>query len=443
MRQLIKNHLLRSGIGTEAYAKAQELWFDWTYRRRRERYQATAAASKSAFSPTWMINEARRRLASRGYSTRRSIGDIHTFAFIPANWPHQEHIARALERLGPTTRFDYTSKGWALQNLRDRFSGANAQKEMLRAMLEDLREANRRRPVDWFFSYAIGWDMTASTIAELQSELGVPAVNVSLDDKNWWDEIERGDARGGLRGIARAYDLSWTSAQVVLPWYWAEGGRAVFLPEGVDTSWFRPLDVEQDVDVGFVGSNFGRRERQIELLRRAGLNVIVRGFRWSDGPLDDEEMLRFFSRCKVNLGFGDMHYSRWLTNLKGRDFEIPSTGRGVYITTYNSDLARCFDLGAEIRCYRGMDEAVEIIRAHLRRHEESQEIALRGRKRCVREHRWEHRMMAILYSLGILAELPEEAEASIRLMGTGDEIGAVGAPDAVSLDNPPLQTTAT
>jgi spore maturation protein CgeB len=115
-------------------------------------------------------------------------------------------------------------------------------------------------------------------------------------------------------------------------------------------------------------------------------------------------MRTFFSRCRVNVGFGDMFYSRWLTNLKGRDFEVPATGRGIYLTTYNADLAECFHLGREILCYRGIDELVEIARRLLRHPNEHEGMPAAARERVVREHQWAHRFEAVARAVGLLGD---------------------------------------
>jgi spore maturation protein CgeB len=97
-----------------------------------------------------------------------------------------------------------------------------------------------------------------------------------------------------------------------------------------------------------------------------------------------------------------MHFSRWLTNLKGRDFEVPSTGRGLYLTAYNADLSNCFAIGSEIQCYRGVDELVELLWHYLRNQDEAQEMARAARRRCLAEHQWIHRYRQVLTSLGLL-----------------------------------------
>jgi len=411
MREFIKDGLLRSSVGALAYGKTQETWFDWTYRRRRERYEQATRGDLDAFRSDAALRRARKQIADRGHTiVPRPLNEIHTFAFLPSHWPHQNQIAEALTKVGPCTRFDYEAIGYKLTALRTRSPGHEARmKAMLDRMLDSLRRAHEQRPVDWFFSYALGWDMTADTLRRIQEEFGIPTVNVSLDDKNWWDEIERGDSRSGLRNIGPSFDLGWTSARSVVSWYWAEGGQAIFVPEGVNSAWFRPLPVEQTVDIGFVGNRFGYRPQILDHLRKAGLKVVTYGTGWPAGPLDDEAMLRFFNSCRINLGLGDMHYSRWMTNLKGRDFEIPSTGRGLYLTTFNADLASCFVVGNEIQCYRGVDELIELARHHLRNPEEGQAMASAARQRCLRDHQWTHRIAHILSGLGVLSPFSGDA----------------------------------
>ena len=406
MKQLLKKTLLGNELARKAYGFAQESWFDRDYRRRREGYQARVAGDGRAYSREAAVARARERLAARGYTPKpRQLGEVHTFAYVPSSWQHQNQIASALEKLGPVTRYDYVSRGVRLADLRTRIPGRLEKRDrLLGEMLAALKAAHRERPVDWFFSYALGWDMTAQVLQRIEDDLGIPTVNLSLDDKNWWNEIERGDKESGLVNIAPRYDLGCTSARSVVSWYWAEGGQALFVPEGVNTDWFRPLEVERDIPIGFVGSNFGYRPEIIAALARAGLEVEVHGQGWQTAALDDEAMLRFFNRCQVNLGLGDMHYSRWLTNLKGRDFEVPATGRGVYLTTFNADLATCFTVGREIDCYRGLDELIELLRHHLRNPELSGAMAERARARCLAEHQWWHRYRDILSALGVLAD---------------------------------------
>ena len=117
---------------------------------------------------------------------------------------------------------------------------------------------------------------------------------------------------------------------------------------------------------------------------------------WVDDPAD------VFCRSAINLGMGGIGYSEELTNVKGRDFEIPGCGGGVYLTSFNADLAQHFVVGEEILCYSSRDEMLELIRYYLAHRDEADAIARRARERSLREHRWLHRYQRVCRILGIL-----------------------------------------
>ena len=110
------------------------------------------------------------------------------------------------------------------------------------------------------------------------------------------------------------------------------------------------------------------------------------------------------NRSCINLSMGGIGYSEALTNVKTRDFEIPGTGGGVYLTSFNPDLAQHFEVGREILCYRNRNEMVELIRYYLSHPEQAREIAMRGRARCLADHRWLYRYRHVCQVLGILPD---------------------------------------
>lgn len=114
-------------------------------------------------------------------------------------------------------------------------------------------------------------------------------------------------------------------------------------------------------------------------------------------------MVQVINQSRINLGMGGIGYSEDLTNVKTRDFEIPGVGGGVYLTSFNPDLAQHFIIGEEILCYRNRDEILELIRQSLSQPGKTREIARRGRERCLREHRWLHRYLRLLQILQIIA----------------------------------------
>lgn len=372
------------------------------YRMRREKYEGIARERGLAYSEAASIQAVRNRLAARGWTPQTTaIGSVHTFAFIPDIGWHNS-LLPDLRELGPVTRFDYVAEGF---DVRDFLSvsrkGLAERKRMNELVLPALRAAHARRPVDWVFVYAGGVEVAASTIRGITEEMGIPVVNLCLDDKQSWEGPWVGDHRAGQVDLARHFDLVMTSARIACQWYLVEDGRPLYMPEGVDKSFFRGAAEQCDIPVSFVGAAYGFRPAVVRDLREHGIPLQTFGARWSDGVWVDDSV-SIFQRSRINLGMGGIGYSEELTNVKGRDFEIPAVGGGVYLTSYNSDLAQHFVVGDEILCYRTRDEMIELIRYYLAHEQEARAIAHRGRARCERDHRWLHRYLKICTALGIL-----------------------------------------
>ncbi len=243
--------------------------------------------------------------------------------------------------------------------------------------------------------------MLTETIEKIHEEFGVPTVNMCLDDKNSWQGYQAGNQNCGQIDIANIFDISWTSARVACDWYLAEGGRPIYMPEGCDPSEYYRHTNEYQIPISFMGASYGCRPVIIHHLIRHGVPLHIYGSGWGKIGEFAGSPAEVFSRSQINFGIGGIAFSEELTNVKGRDFDIPCTGGGVYLTTYNPDLANAFDIGKEILCYRNRDEAVEMAMYYMARPKECRSIARRARERCLKEHRWSHRFIEICNILGI------------------------------------------
>ncbi|HWW62878.1 MAG TPA: glycosyltransferase, partial [Thermoanaerobaculia bacterium] len=376
------------------------------YERRRERYAREAAARGLVYREADAVAAVRTRLAKRGHTpARRAIGEIHTFAWVPLiNW--HEALLPDLRELGPVGVFDYTQHGFTAAEFIDLPKhGPMRRQEMNARLLEAVRDAQRRRPIDWMFVYANGSEVERETLDRLAGEFGFPLVTMCLDDKHGWELAVVGGQNVGQIDIAPHFDLCWTSARVACEWYLAENAIPIYMPEGFDRSTFFPSGRAKDIGVSFIGGAYGFRPALIDDLRRKGVDIAVYGHGWGRS-LDVAGQVDLFNRSLINLGMGGIGYSEELTNVKGRDFEVPGTGGGMYLTSFNPDLAQHFDVGREIVCYRSRNEIVELIRHYLARPAEAEGIAGAAYERSLREHRWRHRYERICRALGILEEGP-------------------------------------
>lgn len=393
-----------SPVARRVWGSYRRHLFRREYISRRESYHRQARISRLWPNPDSLRVDVSQRLAKRNYiPEQKRLGDVHTFAFLPLFSWHQ-HLIPDLERLGPLTQFDYTAFGFERSEFTGRNRSAGTRRDAMNEVgLEGLRRAHGRRPVDWVFMYGNGRELGVRFLERVHEEFGVPVVNMCLDDKQSWEREYVGGQRAGQVDIAPLIDLNWTSSTLALEWYRSVGATAMYLPEGFNADHFKPCHAKQDIDVSFVGADYGFRREIVRALRKYDIAVVTYGNGWRNGPAPDCALPVIFSRSKINLGMGGIGYEPHITNVKGRDFDIPGSGGGIYLTTYSPDLARHFDIGSEIACYLNDFDMVETIRYFLARPREAADLSARARRRSLAEHRWLHRYVSVLETIGILA----------------------------------------
>lgn len=373
------------------------------YDRRREHYRRIALERGLQYDESASIAAIRTHLLDRGVRVaKRELGKIHTFTFVPKVGWHGA-LLPDLRELGPVTEFDCESFGIRWSDMYRRDAGFVERRRKINALFRDeLIRVHRENPVDFVFIYASGWEILADTLRLISKEIKVPLVNMCLDDKQSWTGPIMDGQHFGQVDVAAAFDLSWTSASVACEWYMAEGARPLYMPEGFDGRQYKPLSLSKDIPVSFIGAAYGFRPSIVRFLKRRAIPIQAFGPGWGSVEAWGDDQIRIINRSVINLGLGGIGYSEDLTNVKTRDFEIPGAGGGLYLTSFNPDLARHYDVGREIVCYRNRDEMLELIRYYLARPLEAAFIAERARKRCLREHRWLHRYIKVCRALGIL-----------------------------------------
>jgi hypothetical protein len=311
------------------------------------------------------------------------------------NWENYS-LAPALEKFGPVRHFDWGDPFAA--------SAGNWQSKVKFQMNEALADTldgwiRESRP-DVIFMYVSGETVEPRLLARLRKQ-GIPMVNLALNDKEHFVGKIRDGRAFGARDICRFFDLSWTSTEDALIKYVVEGAQPLYLPEGANPDIHRPYDLEKTIDVSFVGQCYGNRRAVIEELGRRGIRIEAYGFGWPRGPLEMEEMVRMYSRSRINLGFGGIEGHRDTFCLKGRDFEIPMSG-GLYLTEDHPELHYAFRPGEEILTYTGIDDLEEKIRYYLANADKADVIRKAGRRRALKDHSWEVRFNHIFRLLGIV-----------------------------------------
>jgi len=311
------------------------------------------------------------------------------------NW--EDHSLRpALSKFGKVRRYDWFEEF----DHQERNWHETTKAKMNNKLIELVRKWVHEDSADIIFSYLSGELVSTGTVETLQS-FGIPMVNLSLNDKESFIGKVRNGQASGMRDICRYFDLCLTSTEDALKKYCVEGALPVYLPEGANPEIHKPYDVERPIDVSFVGQCYGNRPAIIQALKARGIHVEAFGYGWPNGPLSTEDMVCMYSKSKINLGFSGVAGHRDTYCIKGRDFEIPMSG-GLYLTEYNPELEKFFDVGKEIAVYRTFDELLEKIRYFLSNPEEAEIIRKNGFQRACREHTWEMRFERIFDLFGLI-----------------------------------------
>ena len=311
------------------------------------------------------------------------------------NW-EETALKPALQKFGTVYHFDwFRGPGAAAGEWR-----RSGRPLMNRELLAYARKLNRGRDLDVIFTYLSGEQITPAAMASLNA-LGVPIINLALNDKeNFVGKIRGGQALG-VRDICRFFTLCWTSTEDARKKYVVEGALPIYLPEGANPELHRPREGGKTIDVSFVGQRYGNRPEVVARLAAAGIKAVVRGPGWPDGPLSTEDMVRLYSQSRINLGFGGVSGHSDAFCLKGRDFEIPMSG-GLYLTEHHPELERVYEIGWEIVTYRDFDDLLVKIRRLLSNPALAEEIRRRGRERALRDHSWESRFQKVFAISGVI-----------------------------------------
>lgn len=317
------------------------------------------------------------------------------------------------------------------------------------ALLSQLRAVHNQKPVDLFFSYFYDVCVESSAIEEIR-RMGIVTVNWYCNGAHQLHKV---------RELSPHYDWCLVPEKFRLQDYEAMGAHPLYCQEAANPNIYKPYNLPTEFDVTFVGQAYGERPRYIKHLLDAGIDVRVWGYGWcapsagaqterlspaqrleralrklftsdgrqvlkknlrllcrldesihlpphvTGGPLDDEEMVRLFSRSKINLGFsacGETHVSgERIVQVRLRDFEVPMAG-GFYMVEYLEELEEFFDIGREIVCYDGPQDLADKIRYYLAHDEEREKIRRAGHERCLRDHSWQKRLTTAFRTMGLV-----------------------------------------
>jgi spore maturation protein CgeB len=321
-------------------------------------------------------------------------------------------------------------------------------------LLHQIRQAHSEKPFDLFFSYFYDACVLPEAIDEIRN-MGIKTINWFCNGSYQLHLVSE---------ISPHYDWCLVPERFRLRDYINLGARPIYCQEAANPNIYKPHNLPQDYNVTFVGQAYGDRPKFIKSILEQGIDVRVWGHGWKNysfqqqvekrsidfskrlqsliqkniklanpkqlikniikriqtnnktqnliqlpnevigGVLSDNELIKMYSRSKINLGFstcGNTHATNQrIVQLRLRDFEVPMSG-GFYMVEYMEELEEFFEVGKEIVCYTSIEDLIDKIQYYLKNDSEREAIRLRGHERCLRDHSWHRRFKSVFEQIAL------------------------------------------
>ena len=213
-------------------------------------------------------------------------------------------------------------------------------------------------------------------------------------------------------------DLMLTASRVSQRFLKENGISSEYLPDGVDTNYYRPLKLSPEEEnfysapLSFVGRPTARRIRMFSSVTEQGL--VLWGRRWSRPKECPVEALRQAVRSKKDI-IGDnvvkiysasdimLNVLREPLNdpptiMSLQVFLIPASGTCI-LTEWVEELEEAFEPGRELLAFKSEDEFRELVLKYSADKKQLAAIGENGRKRCVADHTHKKRAEQLLHFL--------------------------------------------
>jgi spore maturation protein CgeB len=355
--------------------------------------------------------------------------------------PHEQ--GRVIRILFVGLKYDYgdPARGWSYEHVNffgtlekmpnvaatsfpvDELMRTNGRPEMNRQLLETV--SSLQPDICFFFLFTD--EIAKETIETISRNGRTKTVNWFADDHWRFKEFSR--------HWAPLFHWVVTTDREAVAKYERAGCRNVMLLQwGYNHFLYQPVAGPADLDVSFVGQVHSNRKTIVRSLERRGIKVDCWGKGWPNGRLNEREMIRLYSRSRINLNFTESSYGFRLkpmlklllarraddtirlrtpretldhlstllhprrAQIKGRNFEIPGSG-GFLLTQLADGIEEYFIPGKEVATFSTADELHDRIRYYLSHDEERDSIRNAGYQRASSDHTYQHRFETMMTTM--------------------------------------------
>ncbi len=331
------------------------------------------------------------------------------------------------------------------------FRTAAYKEQLSNDIVEIFKKEHKREPFDLFFSYFTKDDIFPEVITEIK-KLGLPTLNFSCNNTHQFYLVE---------GLAKVFDYSLYSEKEAKCKFDALGLNSIWFQMAANPTYYHPVSVKKEFDMTFIGSRYARRAYYVRHLLENGIDLNCFGGNWKykkpypkarrmykefnrtkdllqsfitfnaisrfklsnnileidsqnyllkvfpkkfNYPISDDEMVKTFSKSKINLGFlevfsTDNNNSLTLKqHIHLREFEVPMSG-GLYMTNFSDELAEHYVPDEEVIVFNNEYELLDKAKFYIANEGAANKIREAGYKRAIKCHTYQIRYKSLFNSL--------------------------------------------
>jgi hypothetical protein len=330
----------------------------------------------------------KKRLQSKGF---HFLPDKETkvFAiFSVSNW--ETVLLKPLASLGEVYHFNWPNVRSFFEDKNSWSSYRDQLNERLVAEFDQFYEEDKNMIL---FLYASDFSISKSSMHYMNRK-NVMVISFCWDDLLYFKGKVKGQ-KVGIHDLSKYADINLTLSPESISRYNYFKSPAFFWDSNeianANTIKFQKPTEGTSFYVLFVGSNYGWRTVFIKNLIKAGIEVKCFGNGWENEQLSEEQMKEEILKAPVTLGFANIGYTRNVTTIKGRDFEVPLYG-GLYLTQYSEGLAAYYKPGKEVFTYKNLNECINNIKLIMTKTEYAFQVRQAGHIRAVKFGSWNSRV---------------------------------------------------
>jgi len=366
-------------------------------------YGKRAADLNLKYSESGAVKMVRDRLAERGIRINPlARGKLRIF-WVGAHYSQDASgFLDGLKSFGEVITFQNEESGYGLlfpQTSKTKMNKLQVLESNSRSLLKQVIKVHQNRKIDLLMGQMWVDVLDVEALIKIQG-MGIPTVNISMDDKlpDLWRKEKR--KLMGSVGLANGLDLVLTTSPDTCLWYAVEGCQAIYWPLASDTKMFFPRE-PKIYDVVFVGGRYGIRGKLVQSIMATGINIEAFGPGFPNGFINADKIAEVFGKAKIILGSGYVAYNTDILTIKLRDFDATMAG-GLYLTNRNPELLRLFEEGKEIECYDTIDECISKIKFYLANPDKLKAVAEAGLKKARENYTWEKNIGNALKFIGLI-----------------------------------------